>query len=79
MSEVQPEELLIPVTAHFSDIRVHGDPGPYRDLMDERIKQLMALDPLNEMDAERILLLTGDVPGLDVKLSLRSAGTTPRS
>lgn len=68
---------LAVVTAHFSDIRVHGDPGPYRALMDERIAQLMALDPLNEMEAERILLLTGDVPGLDVKLSLRSAGTTP--
>ncbi len=68
---------LTVVTAHFSDIRVHGDPGPYRKLMDDRIAQLMALDPLNELDAERILLITGDVPGLDVKLSLRSAGTTP--
>lgn len=81
--QIVPQDLssgalqLTVVTAHFTDIRVHGDPGPYRELMDERIKQLMALDPLNELDAERILLLTGDVPGLDVRLSLRSAGTTP--
>ena len=81
--QIVPQDLtsgalqLTVVTAHFADIRVHGDPGPYRALMDDRIKQLMALDPLNEMDAERILLLTGDVPGLDVRLSLRSAGTKP--
>ncbi len=81
--QIVPQDLssgvlqLTVVTAHFSDIRVHGDPGPYRALMDDRIAQLMALDPLNELDAERILLLTGDIPGLDVKLSLRSAGTTP--
>ncbi len=81
--QITPQDLssgalqLTVVTAHFADIRVHGDPGPYRDLMDDRIKQLMALDPLNELDAERILLLTGDIPGLDIKLSLRSAGTTP--
>ena len=81
--QIVPQDLssgalqLTVVTAHFTDIRVHGDPGPYRKLMDDRIAQLMALDPLNELDAERILLLTGDVPGLDVKLSLRSAGTTP--
>ncbi len=68
---------LAVVTAHFTDIRVHGDPGPYRTLMDDRIAQLMALDPLNELDAERILLVTSDIPGLDIKLSLRSAGTTP--
>ena len=69
-------QLMI-VTAHITEVHVHGDPGAYRGLMDERIAELEALNPLNEFDAERVLLLTSDVPGLDVKLSLRSAGTTP--
>ena len=68
---------LMVVTAHITEVHVHGDPGAYRGLMDDRIAELEALNPLNEFDAEKILLLTSDVPGLDVKLSLRSAGTTP--
>lgn len=81
--QVLPQDLsggvlqLMVVTAHITEVRVHGDPGPYRGLLDERIAALQALDPLNEFDAERILLLTSDVPGIDVRLSLRSAGTTP--
>jgi len=81
--QIVPQDLsggvlqLMVVTAHITEVRVHGDPGPYRGLLDERIAALQALDPLNEFDAERILLLTSDVPGLDVRLSLRSAGTTP--
>ena len=71
------ELKLMVVTAHITEVRVHGDAGVYRGLMDSKIAQLQALNPLNEFDAERILLLTGDVPGLDVKLSLRSAGTAP--
>ncbi len=71
------ELQLIVVTAHIVEVRVHGDAGAYRKLMDQRIAELQALNPLNEHDAERILLLTSDVPGLDVRLSLRSAGTTP--
>ncbi len=68
---------LTVVTAHLREIRVHGDAGPYRKIMDARIQQLMALNPLNQFDAERILLEARDIPGLDVNLSLRSAGTTP--
>ncbi len=71
------ELRLVVVTARIAEIRVHGDAGKYRDLLDDRIDQLQALNPLNQFDAERILLLIGDVPGLDVSLSLRSAGTTP--
>lgn len=68
---------LVVVTAHITEVRVHGDAGKYRDLLDTRIAQLQALRPLNQFEAERLLLLVGDVPGLDVRLSLRSAGTTP--
>lgn len=71
------ELRLVVVTAHITEVRVHGDAGKYRDLLDDRIVQLQALNPLNQFNAERILLLIGDVPGLDVSLSLRSAGTTP--
>ncbi len=65
------------VTAKVVDVRVRGDAAPYRETLAARIDQLRALDPLNERDAERILLLAGDVPGLDVRLSLRPAGTVP--
>ena len=65
------------VTAKIVEIRVRGTPGPYRSVLERRIAQLKALDPLNEHDAERILLLAGDIPGLDVQLSLRPAGTEP--
>jgi len=63
------------VTAHVVDIRVRGDAGSYEPLLRRRLEQIKALDPLNEREAERLLLLAGDVPGLDVALSLRPAGT----
>lgn len=65
------------VTARITEIRVRGTPGPYRRALEARLDQLKALDPLNERDAERALLLAGDIPGLDVQLSLRPAGTQP--
>ena len=65
------------VTARIVEVRVRGDAAPYRDTLSSRIEQLRSLDPLNERDAERILLLAGDVPGLDVQLQLRPAGTVP--
>lgn len=68
---------LMVVTAFIQEIRVHGDAGPFRKLIDERIRQLKALRPLNQFDAERILLEARDIPGFEASLSLRSAGTTP--
>ncbi|WP_425229566.1 ShlB/FhaC/HecB family hemolysin secretion/activation protein [Sphingomonas sp.] len=65
------------VTARITEIRVRGTPGPYRAALEGRLDQLRSLDPLNEHDAERALLLAGDVPGLDVQLALRPAGTQP--
>ncbi len=65
------------VTARLVEVRVRGDAGPYRGTLAARIKQLQALDPLNAKDAERILLLADDIPGLDVRLALRPAGTAP--
>ncbi|MEH3106793.1 MAG: hypothetical protein PGN09_05750 [Sphingomonas fennica] len=81
--QIPPQEIsggelqLQVVLARITEVRVRGEPGHYRDALLQRIAQLKALDPLNEHDAERILLLAGDIPGLDVQLSLRPAGTTP--
>ena len=65
------------VTAHIVETRVRGDAGPYEKLIEQRIKTLQSLDPLNEADAERLLLLADDVPGLDVRLALQPAGRAP--
>ncbi|WP_174291409.1 ShlB/FhaC/HecB family hemolysin secretion/activation protein [Sphingomonas bacterium] len=65
------------VTARITEIRVRGTPGPYRAVLEARLSRLRALDPLNQRDAERELLLAGDLPGLDIQLSLRPAGTQP--
>ncbi len=62
------------VTAHMVETRVRGNPGPYEKLLRERLAQLQSYDPLNERVVERLLLLAGDVPGLDVQLALRPSG-----
>ena len=65
------------ITAKIVETRVRGDAGPYEDLIESRIASLQSLDPLNEEDAERLLLLAGDIPGLDVRLALQPAGGAP--
>jgi hemolysin activation/secretion protein len=63
------------ITAHMVEVRVRGDAGPYQKLLRDRIARMQAMNPLNEREIERLLLLAGDVPGLQVQLSLRPAGT----
>jgi hemolysin activation/secretion protein len=65
------------IVARIVDVRVRGEAPPYRETIGARIEQLKSLYPLNQRDAERILLLAGDVPGLDVQMQLRPAGTVP--
>jgi len=65
------------VTARITEVRIVGDVGPFRDTLEKRIALIRALDPLNRHDAERILLEMGDIPGLDVRLSLSSANGAP--
>lgn len=65
------------ITARIVQVRIRGDAPPYRNAIAARAEQLKSLDPLNERDAERILLLAGDIPGLDVQMSLQPAGTRP--
>ena len=75
---VETGELRLEViTARIVEVRVRGDAPPYRGTLTERAEQLKRLTPLNERDAERILLIAGDIPGLDVQLALRPAGTVP--
>jgi hemolysin activation/secretion protein len=62
------------VTARIVEMRVRGDAGRYEPLLRQRLARIQAMDPLNEREAERLLLLAGDVPGLDVALSLRASG-----
>ena len=81
--QVPPQEItdgtltLSVVLARIIEVRVHGEAGRYRTILADAIARLQKLDPLNERDAERLLLLTGDVPGLDVQLALRPAGGAP--
>ena len=65
------------VTARIVEVRVRGDAGPYEGVVQANIEALKRLDPLNEAEAERLLLLAGDTPGLDVQLSLRPSGIKP--
>jgi len=65
------------ITARIVEVRIRGDAPPYRNEIAARVERLKSLDPLNERDAERILLLAGDIPGLDVQMSLLPAGTRP--
>lgn len=62
------------VTAKVVEMRVRGEAGRYEAILRRRLAEIQALDPLNEREAERLLLLAGDIPGLDVALALRPAG-----
>lgn len=65
------------ISARISEIRVNGDVGPYRSALAKVLEPLQALDPLNERDAERILLNANDIPGLSVRLALAPSGEAP--
>ena len=76
--EIAGGELVLQViTARIVEVRVRGNAGPYQKLLRDRIERIKALNPLNERVAERLLLLAGDTPGLQVQLSLRPAGAEP--
>lgn len=62
------------VAGHIVEVRVRGDAGPYEGILNSRIEALKSLNPLNARDAERILLLADDLPGLNVQLGLSPNG-----
>ena len=60
-------------TARIVELRVRGEPGKGKIRLEGLLAKLKALDPLNETEAERILLLANDIPGTQVSLELRPA------
>lgn len=65
------------VLGRLTAVRVRGDAGPSEKLIAGYLRRLTEDDVFNRNAAERYLLLAGDLPGYDVRLSLRSAGTEP--
>lgn len=69
--------VLEVVTARIVELRVRGEPGRSRKLVERLLGRLRALSPLNTRDAERILLLAGDIPGVAVRLELSPSQSGP--
>lgn len=66
------------VFGRLTAIRVRGDAGPSERLVAGYLERLTQQDVFNTNTAERYLLLADDLPGLDVRLSLRpAAGGAP--
>lgn len=58
-------------------IRVRGDAGPAEGLLASYLEHLTEEKVFNRYVAERYLLLSRDVPGYEVRLALKPAGTGP--
>lgn len=66
------------VFGRLTSVRVRGDAGPSEKLVAGYLEKLTQADVFNINMAERYLLLADDLPGLDVRLSLRpAAGGAP--
>ncbi len=61
--------------ARMTSIRVLGDAGRSDDLFEAYLSPMANGEPFNRFAAERHILLARDVPGYDVRLALRPAGT----
>ncbi len=60
--------------ARLTGLRVRGDAGRSERLIASYLEPLTRQEVFNRFEAERALLLAGDLPGYNVRLSLRSAG-----
>jgi len=66
------------VFGRLTSVRVRGDAGPSERLVEAYLEKLTQAEVFNTNAAERYLLLADDIPGLDVRLSLRpAAGGAP--
>ncbi len=66
------------VFGRLTAVRVRGEAGPSERLVAGYLEKLTQQDVFNTNAAERYLLLADDLPGLDVRLSLRpAAGGAP--
>ena len=63
--------------ARLTAVRVRGDAGASERLLAGYLEPLTREPVFNRFAAERSLLLARDLPGLDVRLSLKPAGTAP--
>ena len=57
--------------ARMTSVQVRGNAGPSEGLLQKYIEKLAAQSAFNINTADRYLLLARDIPGLDVRLSLR--------
>ncbi|WP_284734596.1 ShlB/FhaC/HecB family hemolysin secretion/activation protein [Sphingosinicella terrae] len=76
-----PEQRIADGTVRFEvlmarlvGLRVRGDAGRAERLIAGYLERLTEQEVFNRHEAERYLLLVGDLPGYNVRLSLRSAG-----
>jgi len=65
------------LTARLVALRVRGDAGSNERLVARYLRKLTDEPVFNRYQAERYLLLAGDIPGMSVRLALRPAGTVP--
>lgn len=62
------------IMAKLVSLRVRGDAGRAERLITSYLERLTQREVFNRYDAERYLLLAGDLPGYNVRLALASAG-----
>lgn len=62
------------VMARLVGLRVRGNAGRAERLIASYLERLTEREVFNRYEAERYLLLAGDLPGYNVRLALRSAG-----
>lgn len=61
------------VFGRLAGLRVRGEAGPSEEVVASYLQKLTEQEVFNTKDAERYLLLADDLPGVDVRLSLRPA------
>jgi hemolysin activation/secretion protein len=61
--------------ARLAAVRVRGDAGGAEGLISAYLEPLTKQEVFNRIEAERYLLLVRDLPGYEVRLTLRPAGT----
>jgi hemolysin activation/secretion protein len=64
------------VMARLTEIRVRGDAGNAEKLIASYLERLTERPVFNRHEAERYLLLAGDLPGYSARLALRPSGRT---
>jgi hemolysin activation/secretion protein len=65
------------LVAKLVDFQVRGNAGKAEGLISSYLSAIKDQPVFNVIDAERYLLLARDIPGYDVRLTLRPAGTVP--